>query len=117
MSAAKTEKDGSVTIIIDGEERQLIPTVKAALNLNRIYGGLTVVLERVKVWDIDAIVNVVRLGLNLTDKESKDLPQRVYDAGIINLLPAVLGYVFVLANGGTRKEEKEDEGEPKEGNA
>ena len=65
--------------------------------------------------DLDAYAAVMRYGLQIPDKEAKDLPAKVYDAGIIELMAPLTEYVMLLLRGG--RAESDESGGPDEGNA
>lgn len=88
---------GNVEIDLDGEKVVLRPTLKAAQTISRLNGGILGAVEAVVKFDLETITSVVALGLG---KEPKDVADRVFEAGIANLAPAVVRYLTIIANGG-----------------
>lgn len=101
---------GTVTITFDGEEYRLLPTIKAAKRISAHFGGFLPALTRLQSLDIDACVAVVRHGLNADDALAKRLDEMVWRANLGALLPSLVEYVLVLANGGAPLREQAHEG-------
>jgi hypothetical protein len=57
----------------------------------------------------------VRYGLQIPANETKELPEKVYKAGMTKLMNPLVDYIFVLLGGG-RQDSGESEGDT-EGNA
>jgi hypothetical protein len=98
--------EGQITIHLDGVERELIPSVEAITKLSRAYNGLANLLDRIRLWDLDAYTAVVRYGLQIPANEAKDLPEKVYEAGIFKLMPPLTEYVALLCRGGRAESEE-----------
>lgn len=99
----------SVSIILDGQPRELQATPNAGLRLSRAYDGFSPLLLRLRNLDLDAMAMVVMVGLNVKDSEAKTIPEKVFSAGVGTLLPPLVEYITILANGGQRPK-----GEPAE---
>lgn len=110
---------GDVEITLDGQARTLKPTLKAAIAISRMTGGLAGAMARVSQLDFDVIVAIIRAGLDLSDVGAKDLEAKVYRSGVgfeSGLANQVNSYLSNLANGGKPREEaKDDEANPPEG--
>jgi hypothetical protein len=92
---------GEMPVIFGDEELILKPTLRAMTAINRQYGGLAKARQELVAENFDAIVFVLRHGLNLSDKDARGLPDRVYENGITaELLIPLIKYVAVLGNGG-----------------
>ena len=117
MTKAKKSSltEGQITITLDGFDRELIPSVDAIVKLSRTYDGLAGILANIRQMNLDAYVATIRYGLQISDKEAKDLPAKVYEAGIIELMAPLTEYVMLLLRGG-RVASKEPDGDAPEGN-
>lgn len=101
---------GNVEIVLDGETYVLKPTLKAALTLTNVQGGLPALIQRCINLEINAIVEVISQGLGVT---SKDLPERVWRTGLFTLSARCIRFLNILANGGRPLDAEDD----KEGGA
>lgn len=88
---------GDIAIELDGEDVVLRPSLKAATSLSRGYGGIVNLINKCGVYDFDTIVAVVTAGLGV---QSKDIPDKCWRTGMIELAPMCIRYLHVLANGG-----------------
>lgn len=91
---------GNVSIELDGRTVILKPTLRAAQTISRQKGGIVGAIEMVSRLDFDTIVQVVSLGSSASDRDAKDLPDRVFEAGITTLSGPIIRYLSMLANGG-----------------
>lgn len=92
---------GEVPVTLDGDDLILKPTLRAMTTINRQYGGLAKARAELVSENFDAVVFILRHGLNLSDRDARDLPDRVYRNGVTGeLLVALIRYVAILGNGG-----------------
>lgn len=91
---------GNVEIDLDGETVTLRPTLQAAQAISRLSGGISGAVRAVGQFDIDTIASVVSLGLGVSGKDAKDIPDRVFNTGLADLIGPVSTYLTILANGG-----------------
>lgn len=94
---------GDVEITLDGVKRTLKPTLSAALAISRMNEGVVGAITRVGRLDIDAMVSVVRAGLDLTDKGAEGLDEKVYASGLgfeDGLAGPLTTFLQNVANGG-----------------
>lgn len=91
-----------VTFNLDGEEKQLKPTLRAALLLSRQPGGLLGVAQRISQFNMDDILLVIKFGMELTDPGAKHikLDDKVYRTGLLRLAPVCNQFIDLLVNGG-----------------
>lgn len=99
---------GDIVIELDGEEVTLRPTLKAAMSLSRSAGGIVNLINKCGVYDFDTIVAVVTAGLGV---QSKDIPDKCWRTGMIELAPVCIRYLHVLANGGRSPSDEGDKQE------
>lgn len=98
---------GNVEIDLDGERVTLKPSLKAAQTTSRQAGGIIGAVDAVTKFDLDAITNIIALGLG---KEPKEVADAVWRTGVANLAPSVVAFLTVLANGGRHPDATGGEG-------
>lgn len=91
---------GTVTIELGGEQYELKPTLKAALAIERQFGGLTAALRAVPAGSIEQVAFIVQHGAGLgTKREITDaIQQKVFEAGVLEIGPHVVEYISALLN-------------------
>lgn len=110
---------GDVQIELGGEEVILKPSLHATLQLSRQQGGIVGAINKVGQLDMDTFVAAISLGLNLKNtRDQRDLAEKVYKTGMVDLVAPVTKYLTILANGGKppRESEDADEGDEREEN-
>lgn len=103
---------GDVTIELDGEEMVLRPSLKACMTLSRSSNGITSAVQKCLAYDFDTIHQVIAAGLGA---DSRDLPEKIYRSGLIDLSPKCIRFLHVVANGGKppADESREETDDPK----
>lgn len=91
---------GEVELFLDGARAVLKPTARAALMISQFCGGLREAGLRLGRYDIETINFVIGTGLNLSDRDSKDLPDRIFRSGYQDLASPLIRFVGMLSNGG-----------------
>lgn len=111
MDKPNTIRPGEVEIDLAGWGRPLTlkPSLTAALNLNRRYGGLGPLMTKLGAYDFDAYVQVIAQGGGVTEKGMKKLPDAVYATGLLSLAVPLTNFVAVLFNGGRPPGEKAED--------
>lgn len=89
---------GNITLDLNGTEVILRPTMKACISLSSARGGMTVLTNRCLDMEFEAIQSVIVAGLG--GKTSKDLPELIYRAGLINLSADCIRFLHIVSNGG-----------------
>ena len=91
-----------VTVKLGEDDVVLAPSANAAALISRQFGGFNAAFEAVGRFDIDALAFIVALGSGgKTDVAGlKAMTGRVYDAGIVSLVPPVAQYLRILLSGG-----------------
>lgn len=89
---------GDVNINLAGNDIVLKPTLFAVTVLSRGSGGLTRLATRCLDLEFSAIQEVIVAGMG--GKGSKDLPEMIYQAGIINLSEVCIRFINNISNGG-----------------
>lgn len=95
---------GDVVVELDGHTITLKPTLKAAMALSRVNGGLTALVGKCLAYDFDAIHKIIADGSGIN---SKDLPDLIFRTGLIELAPPCIRFIHILCNGGRPLTEKE----------
>lgn len=94
-------QSGDVEIRIDGRTMALRPSLNAIIGLSNYKGGLSMVVGAIQALDFETMTIVIALGLGReSGTEDKELSNKVYQTGIINLVAPCTRYVNILANGG-----------------
>lgn len=91
---------GEVEIELDGTTYTLTPTLRAALTVNKSFGGFVKANDRLMQFDLEAIILSIHAGLG--DKSPDGLAEKVFAAGVTKLTPVAIEFVNILANGGRR---------------
>lgn len=92
---------GNVTIVLDGEEVVLKPSLKAAQTISKTSGGIISAINAIGRFDLETMVTVIALGLGKTGtRDVQDLAEKVYSTGITELVEPVTQFLTIVANGG-----------------
>ncbi len=101
LMAESRINSGEINITFDDDNLVLKPTLQAATAINRQFDGFANARAALVRESFDAVVFILRVGLNLNNRDARDLPERVYKNGITaELLIPLIEYVAVLGNGG-----------------
>lgn len=118
MADPKTTPGASDVEITIGDETVILrATLDAALTISRagagIYGEGSL-HERLVRFDLDAYTLVIRAGLGLTGNAVKNLDERIFRAGVVNLTKPLTTYVIGLTDPEKLKkpDSEEDGGSP-----
>lgn len=92
---------GTVTIKLGEEEVVLTPSLVVAQAVSRYCEGYTEAFRKVGAVDLDAITFIVAEGMGKSDARSrKEVANRIYEAGVVNLAGPVSQFLSLLVNGG-----------------
>lgn len=101
---------GNITLTLGDDELTLVPTLRATQAISRQFGGLGKARDELMAQNFDAAVIVLRIGANVSDRDARDLPDRVWANGLTaDLLVALINYLAVLGNGGKPLVEEQEE--------
>lgn len=89
-----------VEIDLNGEIITLKCTLEAATRINTHFAGFGKAYDRVVQMDLDAYVALIRHGAGLDANAAKELPPRIFRAGLANLTGPLSRYVALLISGG-----------------
>lgn len=103
---------GTVSVTIGDEDYELKPTLKAALAIERHFGGLRNALTGLGSLSIDAAAAVITVGAGLERKSEqvKQLPEAIFAAGVSDVAGQCVPYITALLNPGDKKEDEGDAG-------
>jgi hypothetical protein len=83
------------------ESYVLRPTSRAWQVISRQYQGLAKARQMILDENADAIVFIVRVGTNMSDRDARNLSDKIWENGIdIDLLVPLIKYIAILNNGG-----------------
>jgi hypothetical protein len=100
---------GDIPIKLGDDELVLRPTLGAAQFLSRQGGGLMGAVQRCGQYDMDTVVLVIAQGLGL-GTGSKDLPAKIFEAGMHAMVPKAIRFLNTLSNGGRPPSDDGDAG-------
>jgi hypothetical protein len=100
--------DGNVSMRLNNMDVVLVPSAGAAQSISRMHGGLRPALDAIQRLDLDAITNIVSVGLGpkgVSSLGGKDrIPKILYEAGLTDtsgeIIVKCINYVSILINGG-----------------
>ncbi|VVM93815.1 hypothetical protein PS673_02927 [Pseudomonas fluorescens] len=87
---------GTTTIILDGEDYQLMPTLAAVRSIEAHFGGLRGAAQAINALSVDGCAAIVAAGAGLTGKEAEALPQKVWEAGVLEVSITLNNYLVAL---------------------
>ena len=112
---------GDIEVNILGEERKLVPSLRAAKVISKDFGGGLGAINRISQFDLDAITRIISVGLGLTANGEKQfangegLEEAVYKTGVMELAAPCIRYIHVILNGGKPPSEEPEVAAPLEG--
>lgn len=92
--------EGIVRLSLGGEEVELLPTLKAIKRISAAFGGITNALAKIQALDFEAYVTVIKHGALADDALAKRLDELVFATRPVRLMPDLVRYLMILANGG-----------------
>lgn len=102
---------GEIPVVFEEQEVMLKPTLRAATTISRQFNGFAAARAALVAEQLDAVVFILRMGLNLSDRDARDLPERVYKNGITaELLIPLIKYIAILGNGGKPLPDEPEDG-------
>lgn len=98
---------GNVVIKLGDQEVTLRPSLQAAITLSGGRGGMSVLTERCLNLEFAAIQSIIIAGMG--GKTSKDLPELIYQAGILDLSAPCIKFLHIVSNGGRPIDDDDDD--------
>lgn len=99
----------SLTLQLAGQPVSLLPTLGAAVELNKRHGGLMNLLAALDRYDLNAAVDVVLAARGLPEARRPDTAEAVFTEGLAMLTPTLVRFVILLAHGGRAPSERDEE--------
>jgi hypothetical protein len=93
-------EDGTAEITLGDEKISLACSVQAARAVSRDLGGFAPAFQRLSNLDQMAFEAVIRAGWPGDEKPPKDLDERIWRQGLASLVPSLVVFLGMLANGG-----------------
>lgn len=108
--------DGNIPLKLDGEDKELVPTYRAAMGISKSFGGYMPAIQAVSQLDMEAIEKVLAFGLQLTNHGQKGIGEKIFKSNTPEVATACVKYINILMNGGkpvdeSGPEDREEEGE------
>ncbi len=111
MTINSNPGSGDVLIKLQEEEFTLKCSLQAAMALSAADGGIIRLTNRVRDFDVGVYITIISIGLG--KNKPKDVAERVYSNGMLELQVPLIHYLTNLANGGKPFEDPADEEEKK----
>ena len=108
--------NSGVEITLNDEIHILKPSLKAATNISRQFGGFVGAIQAIVSADLNAYIVIGRQAISTKTINSEDLGEAIYSTGINSLMEPFLKYVRVLQNGGREPDDEDDQTADDEGN-
>ena len=89
---------GQVDIELGGETVTLKPTLRAYEKIEVKYGGLRAAIQALSGMSIDAVSFVIGAATSTGQKDFPALQEKIFDAGVVTLMPKVTQYLVLLMN-------------------
>lgn len=104
---------GIVEVELGGKKYELKPTLAALRKIGRKFStpgdmsrGLRTALESCSSLDPDQLAEIIAIGADIEQAKAKKLPDAIFDAGIVNVLPKVTEYLMLLLDPTGKKDEE-----------
>lgn len=101
---------GAVEITLCGETITLEPTLTAMKRIDRHFGSLRAAISQCQQLSLDGLVFVISAGAALDDAGKKRIPELVFKAGILSVVPPVNEFLMLLMNPTGETAEEADSG-------
>lgn len=98
---------GDVEITLCGEDHTLKCSLQAAMALSAADGGIIRLTNRVRDFDMGVYITIISIGLG--KNKPKDLAEKVYQNGMLDLQVPLINFLTNLANGGKPFEDSAEE--------
>lgn len=106
MATKPSLKYDTVEIDLGDETLTLTPTLRASTVIHNRMGGMTAAFKALNDMDFNAMTAIVVAGLpKLPDSEVKDLREKLYHFGIVNLIGPLAEFLSIVNNGGKRPDD------------
>lgn len=103
---------GNITITLDGKELELVPSLRACIDISNMAGGLNAAAQRCMALDFQTVCQIIIAGRSLNPVQAKKVGEAVYKTGVIALAQSCIDFINVVSNGGRPLPEGGEEEEP-----
>lgn len=101
---------GQVDIELGDDVVTLKPTLRAYEKIDTRYGGLRNALQVLGTMSLDATTFVIAAATNTGQKDMPALSEKVFEAGVVRLMPKVTQFLVLLMNPTGKDEVEQTEG-------
>lgn len=92
---------GDITILLDGKEQVLRPTLHACMEISKFAGGAQNAIRRCLAMEFEIICEIIAIGTGFTSmKERRLIEEAVYQTGTIGLAAECILFIRTINNGG-----------------
>jgi hypothetical protein len=102
---------GQVEVQLAEETLVMMPTLAAYNKIDTRFGGVRNAVESCASMNIQNMSFIVAAGAGMGQREAKDLPEKIFQAATINVLPCVTEFLMHLMNPTGKSTEEMQEGE------
>lgn len=97
---------GTVEIALAGRTYALAPTLRAAEEVDRRFGGIAKATEALLAMNLGATATIIRIGAKLKESEQTKIKEALWEMGLTEVTVPVARYLASLANGGRPPKEE-----------
>ncbi len=95
----------TVTLFLDGESVELVPTRFALEKLSTKYQNMNTVIEQLIGHNFNVMTDIVYFGTG-GKADLEKTKDAVYEAGVVNLLDPLTDYIMLVMNNGKRPKQE-----------
>lgn len=110
--SATDVRDARVTVVLNGDELVLRATPEAILSLSERYDGFKPLFDALQRVSIGAATDIIIAGTGASQKARANIARQVATTGMVDLMPKLAEFVGIVANGGRRSDDSDEEGQP-----
>lgn len=87
---------GTTSVTVGDETYELKPTLAAVRSIEAHFGGLRGAAQALYAMSVDGVAHIIASGAGLNAKQAQELPEQVWQHGVVELIPAVNSYLGAL---------------------
>jgi len=100
---------GQVEVQLD-EAVTLKPTLRAFEKISNRFGGLRNAIQALSNMDIDSVAFIIAAAAGIGQRDMESLKERIFEAGVVKVMPKVTEYLVLLMNPTGKDDEPEEDG-------
>lgn len=89
---------GATSVQVGEESFDLTITLAAVRKIEAHFGGLRGAAESLRVLSVDGVALIIAAGAGLEAKQARELPEKVWMAGVSGIATQLTGYLGALYN-------------------